>query len=350
MDLAFLNHVCFLSEPGPIGDALECEGIQVSYLPLRGVCSLPWVVVRLTRLIWGTRYDILCLYGLKANILGRVLGKLCKREVILGALRSMYPSEINRRWVLWLDRLFFGLSTGYVSNSQAAIDFLVAHGFDRRKFWLIHNGIDLNEFRPSPDTGQTNPRQRLGISLNALVVTCVANLRPPKGHFYLIEAISQTQWKQLNLKLLLVGDGPLREDLEAFARKYHISEAIAFLGAVDRRTVLDVLRITDIFVLPSLNEGLPTAVLEAMAAGCPVVATAVGGMPELVVHNETGLLIPPRDPVALAKALPLLAENEETRKRMGTASKKRVQQFFSIDRMVQEYESLYVQMLETRKR
>ncbi len=345
MGPSFLNHVCFLSSPGPVGDGLSREGIDVCYFPLSSVWSLPRVAFQLLRRLRKTRYDILHLYGLRANILGRLLGRLTGYRIILGALRSVYPAGIKRRWVLWLDRFFFALSTGYVSNSQAAIDFLVAHGFDRRKFWLIHSGIDVEPFRRFSGADDAAGKREFGVSPNALVVSCVANLRPPKGHAYLIKALAQMPREELNLKLLNAGDGPLRGDLERLARKHGLAERVVFLGSVDRGTVLELLRITDVFVLPSLSEGLPMAVLEAMAAGCPVLATAVGGTPELVIHDKTGLLVNPRDPSALAEGLLVLAKSEETRRRMGTAGRKRVEESFLLGRMVGEYETLYTRMV-----
>jgi len=146
---------------------------------------------------------------------------------------------------------------------------------------------------------------------------------------------------------LFVGDGPLRGKLEGLVRELGLENRVRFLGSKDREEIPEILAITDIFVLPSLSEGLPTAVIEAMAAGCPVVATAVGGTAEVVADGETGLLVPPRDPDALAEGMKILLQSRATRRKMGEAGAKRAREYFSIERMVREYEALYRRLCQT---
>jgi len=262
-------------------------------------------------------------------------------------LHSKYPSGIKKSWTLWLDRLTFGLSLGYVSNSQAAIDFLAAHGYDRRKFWLIHNWIDIRPFYKRSEVEKEAIKQGYDLPLDKPIITCVANLRPPKGHEYLIRAFHELKNEGLDYITLLVGDGPLRRELKELVRELELEEQVRFLGSRDREEIPRILAITDVFVLPSLWEGLPTAIIEAMAAGCPVVATAVGGTPELIIDGETGFLINPRDSTALAQKLKLLLQDRLLRNKMGEAGTKRAKEHFSIERMVQEYESLYKQLVES---
>ena len=133
----------------------------------------------------------------------------------------------------------------------------------------------------------------------------------------------------------MVGDGPLRSALSDTARALHLNGAVTFLG--NRRDIPELLRVFDLFVLSSVKEGLPIVLLEAMAAGLPVVATAVDGNPELVVHQETGLLVPPRDAEALAEAICDLLEHPEKAQRMGRRGQERVRQHFSFEKMVQAY-------------
>ena len=230
----FLNEVCFLSKRGPTGEDLEREGFEVYYLPLTNPWAIPIVVLRLYRLLRANRYDILHLYGLKANFLGRILGRLLGYKRIIGSLHSKYPSGIKKLWTLWLDRLTFGLSLGYVSNSQAAINFLTAHGYDRRKFWLIHNGIDIKPFYRRSEIEKEAIKREYKLPLDKLIITCVANLRPPKGHEYLIRALHELNREGLNFLTLLVGDGPLRGKLEELVRELRLKEQVRFLGSRNR--------------------------------------------------------------------------------------------------------------------
>jgi glycosyltransferase involved in cell wall biosynthesis len=339
----FLNELCFLGERGPVGEELERDGFRVYYLPLRGPGSIPVVTLKLYRLLQSNRYDIIHLYGLKGNFLGRILGKLSRHEIILGALRSMYPSGTKKNWTLWMDRLTFGFSLGYVSNSQAAIDFLAAHGYDRRKFWLIHNGIDTKLFHRRCVEEKRTIKQEYDLPLDKPIITSVANLRHPKGHTYLIQALHELNNE--NFLTLLVGDGSLLDELEEKVKELGLKPHVRFMGSRDRKDIPRILAITDIFVLPSLSEGLPTAVIEAMAAACPVVATAVGGTGELIIDGETGFLISPRDPKALAEKMELLLRDYELREKMGQAGAERAKEQFSIDRMVREYEALYSKLI-----
>jgi glycosyltransferase involved in cell wall biosynthesis len=341
MSAAFRNEFCFLGKREPIGEELERKEFRVYYLPLTSLWNIPMAMLRLYRLLRADRYDILHLYGLKANFLGRVLGSLSEHKRILGGLKSKYPSGTKKNWTLWLDRLTFGLSLGYVSNSQAAIDFLTAHGYDRRKFWLIHNGIDIEPFYERSEAEKDAIKREYELPFNKPIITSVANLRPPKGHEYLIQALHELKRENPDFLTLLVGDGPLRGKLEELVRDLGLKEQVHFLGSRDREDIPEILAITDIFVLPSLWEGLPTAIIEAMAAGCPVVATAVAGTPEVVMDRETGFLVNSRDPEALAQKIAKLLEDPQLRRKMGEAGVKRVEEHFTLEKMAQNYEALY---------
>ncbi len=344
----FQNEFCFLSRKGPVGEEMAHKGVKVYYLPLAKFRDIPQVVFRLYRLLRTNPYDILHLYGMKANFLGRILGRLSGHEKIIGGLRSKYPADSRKCWTLWLDRLTFGLSLGYVSNSQAAIDFLVSHGYDKRKFWLIRNGIDTKPFYRRTGIEKAAIKREYELPLDKLIITCVANLRPPKGHEYLIQALHELKGESPDFLSLLVGDGPLRENLEKLVQTLKLEEQIRFLGSRDREEIPKILAITDIFVLPSLWEGLPTAIIEAMAAGCPVVATAVAGTPEVVIDGETGFLVASLDAEAFAGKIRLLLRDESLRKQIGEAGAKRAKEQFTLEEMVKKYEALYRQLASSR--
>jgi glycosyltransferase involved in cell wall biosynthesis len=171
----------------------------------------------------------------------------------------------------------------------------------------------------------------------------VARLHRQKGLGDLLAAVAWVRERVPDVRLLLIGEGELRDELEAQARALGLSGAVIFAGI--RTDVAEIVAALDIFVLPSLWEGTSNAVLEAMAAGLPIVATAVGGTPEVVVDGVTGLLVPPRDPSALAGALVTLLQDADLRHRMGRAGRERVKQYFSLERMVRRTEALYEELL-----
>ena len=162
----------------------------------------------------------------------------------------------------------------------------------------------------------------------------VGRLDPIKDHQTLFRAMESVQKLYPQVRLLVIGDGPEREHLEGKAGRN-----ILFLG--NRDDVPDILRALDIFVLPSLFEGLPITVLEAMAVGKPVIASHVSGIPEEVEDGKTGILVPPADPAALGRAIELLAGDREKREQMGIEGKKRAEKYFTLERMVLETEELY---------
>lgn len=346
MTAGFLNEFCFLAYKGPVGEDLEQQGFKVYYLPLSGLWSILTTALRLYHLLRTGRYDILQLYGLRANLLGRILGKLSGSKKILGALRSKYPSKNRQPWTIWVDRLTFALSQGYVSNSRSAIEFLVAQGYPSDKFWLIYNGIDTQPFRQWDQKERETVKAQYSLPFDKTIITCVANLRPPKNQEHLIRVLHKLRNEGIDFITLLVGDGPLRPALEKLVQNLNLTEVVRFLGSQNRDAIIRILAITDIFVLPSLWEGVPTAIMEAMAAFCPVVATAVGGVPELVIEGETGFLVDPYDSQALASRLKQLIRDPELRERMGKAARARLEENFTLDKMVQSYESFYKKLID----
>uniref|UniRef100_A0A7C5UT94 Glycosyltransferase n=1 Tax=candidate division CPR3 bacterium TaxID=2268181 RepID=A0A7C5UT94_UNCC3 len=335
----FYNSVCFLSKKGPVGEGLESQGINVYYLPIEGISSIIQTFL-LYKILVNNNFHILHLYGLKANLIGRILGKLAGIKVIVGGLRSLYPfNNAPKKLAFLLDKLTFSLSQGYISNSKSAVEFLVKNGYNREKFWVIHNGINIEEF--SLSLNRESIKQHYKLPLSKPVITCVANLRSEKGHKDLILALNYLKKAGKTFVALFIGEGEMEQDLINSVKSLNLDNDILFLGSRSTKEIANLLSVTDIFVLSSLREGLPTSIIEAMASGCPVVATRVGGVPELVVDGETGFLITPGDVKELTLKLMLLLNNSELRANMGMAGKSRAVTQFSLHKMVAEYESLY---------
>ena len=206
---------------------------------------------------------------------------------------------------------------------------------------LIPNGIPTDEYAPDPDT-RAQWRQAHGIEPHATVLTHVGRFAPPKNHPLLIEALAQVR-ADTPLYLLLVGGGELENAVREQVAGLGLQARVRFLGV--RADVADILRASDMFVLSSRWEGNPLSVMEAMAAGLPVVSTAVGGVPELVREGETGLLVPSEDAGALARAVQALVDDPARRQAMGAAARQDAVSRFDIRHTVRGYEQLYEQLL-----
>jgi glycosyltransferase involved in cell wall biosynthesis len=200
---------------------------------------------------------------------------------------------------------------------------------------VIHNGVDMPE--PGHDRGRI--RRELGLEGRPVGII-VARMDHLKGHDVLLRSLALLEQRKVPLTFLIAGDGPERERLESLAQSLGLGpDRVRFLGF--RSDVPDLLRASDFFVLPSLTEGLPLSVLEAMSHRLPVVVTPVGGVPELVNDREQGLWVPVSDPAALAEAMATLARDEAGRNRLGMAAYQHALDHFSFEKMLREYEDLY---------
>ncbi len=202
---------------------------------------------------------------------------------------------------------------------------------------LLHNALNVQRFQGQSDG--TLDRAMLGIPANAYVVASVGRLRPQKGYHIWLAAAAEVRSAMPHAHFVLIGDGELRPQLEQQARDLGIAEAVTFLGP--RHDVEALYPLFDLFVSSSLWEGLPTVILEAMAAGCPVVATAVAGTRELVADGRTGLLAPPDSPAQLAAAIVQMAEEPALAQAMAAEAKRFVTEQFSIEAVARQHEALY---------
>ncbi len=206
-----------------------------------------------------------------------------------------------------------------------------------RKVFPVINGVDTEKFRP--DSGlKRSCRKELGIGSHEFVIGSVGRLVPVKDYSTLIRAVPAVIGKVAKARLLLVGDGVMRRELEALAVSLGVRERVIFAGA--QKNIPGLLNVMDIFVLPSVSEGLSNTILEAMSTGVPVVATNVGGNTEIVLNNETGVLTPVGDGARLSEEIVLMSQ-ENRRVAMGIKARNRIIECFSIQRMVSDYEKLY---------
>jgi glycosyltransferase involved in cell wall biosynthesis len=343
----FAPLVCCLSTGGALEEPLALAGIPIKVIGFRGlrVFRHPLQVMgQMIRLVWFVRRSRpLIVHGFLfwAYILGSYAAWVARVPIIIASRRGLGNFKARKRHYLWLERVANRQADCLVANSRAVQqDVVTQEGVPSERIRVIYNGIEVGPYLAAADP---TLRESLGIPEGALVVTVVANLIHYKGHRVFLQACRQILDVLPGVQILLIGEGPCRGDLEQLTRRLRLEGSIRFLGS--RSNVPALLALADVSVLPSLEEGFPNAVLEAMAAGKPVVASLVGGIPEAVVHGTTGLLVPPGDPAALAEAILALLEDPVRAEAMGRAGRERVASRFGMDRMVRETERLYEELL-----
>jgi sugar transferase (PEP-CTERM/EpsH1 system associated) len=237
-------------------------------------------------------------------------------------------------------RLSYGLADQVISVSAQLRDLHAQRtGFAKERIGVIHNGVDCRRFHPHPGL-RARMRSELKLSDGDLCVGCVGNLLPVKDHMTLLRALPKLNSRLKCWHLVVAGDGPERAKLEAFVCAHaEWRDRVRFLGLSNR--VSELLNALDVYILPSIFEGISNSLLEAMATGLPVVVAATGGNPEVVVDGESGLMFPAGDADALGVLLERLLEQPSLRSKIGEQAKRRVNENFSIDSMVQKYDELY---------
>ncbi|HRU05381.1 MAG TPA: glycosyltransferase [Candidatus Brocadiia bacterium] len=328
----FEPSVCCLTRGGPLEAELAAAGVPVEALGKRGRfdASVLW---RLARRIRRLRPAIVHTWLFTANFWGRLAGALAGAPALVASERAV---DLWKTWAhRWVDRRLAALSAVVLANSEGVRRFCVERiGLAPDKVRVIRNGLDLARFDAALAAGPLAPLPEA----EGPVVLCVGRLEEQKGHVYLLRALAGLARAGRRPRLWLAGGGPLRASLEAMARELGVAAQVDFLGGRD--DVPALLNRADALALPSLWEGLPNAVIEAMAASRPVAATAIPGTDELVTP-ETGLLVPPRDPESLAAALARLLDDAALRARLGAAGRRRVERDFTLARMIAETEALY---------
>lgn len=332
--------VACLYDPHPVGVDIRAAGISVVDLEMRNKADLR-APLRLLRLLRHQEIQILHAHLFHANLLGATVGKLAGVPAIIATRHNVNIGGSHREQVYrWSSRLCDAVVA--ISAEVQRVQ-LQRSRTPSSRVTLIPNGVQVDTFVDADQRAVDALADEWHIAPHTPVIGTLARLHEQKGHVYLLDAVARLRRELPTIKVLVVGDGALRRPLEAQSQDLGLSDAVIFTGT--RREVPEILALLDVFVLPSLWEGLPIALLEAMAAGLPVVATPVGGVPEVVVDGATGLLVPPRDPEALANAILALLRQPDLRCRMGSAGQARVRERFSIERMIRDTDALYQRLL-----
>ncbi len=331
----FETVVCSLGMGDRIREEFEKVNVEFITMPRQRRID-PALIFKVAKLIRQKQIDIVMTTLFYADVLGALAGKFSRPKAVFSWETISAPEWLLPHRLLAY-RFAIRFCTRVISVSHATAKWLVEkRGVPAKKVVVIPYGVNLDLYKAGE-----NPelRKKLGIEPDARVVGVVARLHPQKGHRYLIEAAPGIVARHPKTKFVIVGDGELREELKNLARQRGVAEHFMFLGF--RKDVKDLLRTFDVFCLPSLYEGLPNVVLEAMATAKPVVATAVDGTPELIVNDETGYLVPPADPQALVEKISLLLENPERARAMGRNGAQRVEAEFSLEKQVRGFQELY---------
>ena len=331
-------HVCALTSAGSYQQVLNENGIPVH------VIGKSWKVDfqayrRLRSQIKSLRPDIVHTWLFAANSYGRQAALSCGVPYVVAGERSIDPWKTSLHF--WIDRHLARRSQAIVVPSAGVREFYVQHGIPRNKFHVIANGISLNECQEGPSRAEL--LARINIPADAQLIGVVARLWSQKRLKDAIWAGELVSAVHPHAHLVLLGDGPDRWRLERYSRQVHLDGRIHFLG--HREDASCFFPHFDCLWSTSAYEGLPNSIMEAMAAGIPVVASDISGNRDLVVSGETGYLFPLGDRAALARQTSQLLENESLRQQLGRAGRLRLQNCFSLGQMIQHYDELYQHLL-----
>ena len=327
--------VVYLKGEGELAGDFLTSGIPVHKIPMERASQAPAAILGIRKFLRRAKPDVVHTHLLKADSIGAVSALLSgHRRVLLSSKhndeRALLHPVFSR-----VHGALSGLDRRVIVLSDHVGRFVAEHG----RVWpgkirRVYYGVDPERFESAQADGL---REELGLRKEDFVITCVARFAPQKAHDVLLRALSQGLLENPNLRMLLVGDDPFgdhRARAEAVAKDLKLGDRVRFLGI--RRDVPRILAASDLFAMSSLWEGLGLVFLEAMAARLPIVASRVSAVPEVVPHGTAGLLVPPSDPTAMARAFISIAAREDRGRALGEAGRVWVRERFGVDRMVDE--------------
>jgi len=328
------HEVLVVVRPGsPLCELLRRLDIPYRRVPLGGKVNL-LALARLARVLRQWRPDVLNTHNSTASQWGGLAGRLTGVPVV------SHVQGIHYTCTLWT---CYGASQRLIACSDAVRRHTIGAGLPANRVRRVYNAVDPDAFEP--EGSRDVVRAALGLQVGELAVGTFAHLSEKKGHADLLMAVAKIAGTAPQFKLFCVGDGPLREELPRLAADLGIEHRVRFLGY--RTDIPDVMHAMDLMVLPSHREPFGIVYVEAMLAALPVIACNAGGAPEVIVDGETGRLVPPRNPEALAAALEkLLRAAPVQRAAMGEAGRRRALEFFTLDRMVDETVAVYRECLD----
>jgi glycosyltransferase involved in cell wall biosynthesis len=324
-----------------VGVRVHDAGMAGASSKLIGLAALGRAFLRLWWIALRTRPHVLQAYLPLTNFMGALAGFLARVPMVVTCRRGLGTHQDRHTWWKGLDRLANRLSHIITANSRAvAEDTMARDGVPSAKIAIIQNGLDLSSFQAS--RAGERIRTDLGVASGEIALVCVANLIPYKGHADIFEALAIARPELPPFKLFLVGrDDGIGDELRMLAADLDIGAHIVFLGS--RKDVGTILSAMDVFILASHEEGSSNALLEAMASGLPIVATDVGGNREALNDGRFGLIVPSRDPAALAFALRTIVSECNGWRDKAAEAAQHVRDKYSVQRLAESYIALYRQ-------
>ena len=305
-----------------------------------------WAFMALFWLLWKERPFVVHTHSSKAGILGRLAAALARIPIVIhtphGHVFYGHFNPLFSKIFLWIEKLFALYTDRIIALTQGEKeDYLNFSICESHKLLTVHSGVDVHRYmRHKIDV--IEEKLALGLQPNGIVIGFVGWLFPIKGPMYLLNAMSKVWVEHPEVSLVFVGKGDLDVDLRSRVLDLRADDRVKFLGWRD--DIETIMQVFDLLALPSLNEGMGRVVVEAMAAGKPVVASNVGGIPDLVVHGQTGFLVPPADEDALAGAIAHLLNDPEQRKKMGVMGRLHSHRF-SLAAMIEKLDAIYEDLI-----
>lgn len=308
-------------------------------------CKKPFdlnTVLQVRKYIFQNRINLIHTHGYKANFYG-ILGALNKNIPCLATCHPWTETHYNFRAKVYtfLDKMWLRRMNTVIAVSNEVKQQISNYGINS-KIDVIINGINTGRFNGCKKN--LILYKKLGYNSSDIIIGTIGRLIPEKGYHFLINSTKSLCSKLSNLKILFIGDGPLRTQLEAQVLNLKLNNCVKFLGV--REDIPELLSLIDIFVLTSISEGTPMALLEAMAASKPIVTTSVGAIPQIIHHKVNGLLIPPRDTKALTSAIEYLITHPEEASRMATAAQQMILNKYSSKHMAEQYIQHYERLID----
>jgi len=338
--------VISMIEPGVFAEELHEVGIPVDTLSMNRGVPAPSGIFKTVSILRRWNPVVLCSFMYHANLLGRAAGRMVRVPVIVSSIRN---ENLGNRMRERIDRLTNWASDAITTNSRLAAAGLTQRGVVAPgRLLVIPNSIQVDRYAANPGDRERQ-RQEMGIREDEFLWLSVGRLEKDKDHENLLAAMRLLHQDGIKTSARVAGEGPERGALEGMAANLDLRERVQFLGT--RRDLGPLYNAADGFVLPSRREGLPNVIMEALASGIPVVASRVGGVPELVQEGETGFLVPPRDTEALSTAMRRLMEIPPSQRReMGERGRKHVEESFGVGAVTDQWESLFNELTHRKLR
>lgn len=337
--------VCCLYRRDVLADAMEKAGIRVFCLDMKAKLdiNLKYLtgIIRLVNLLKRENIKIVHTHVYKASTPGRIVAILARVPIIIAHEDDL----LLRKNEMGLENFLAKFTDSIIAVSGAVRDFYVEKvNIPEGKISMIYNGVDLEKFNEKIDINKK--KEELGIPGFCKVIGTVGRLTKVKGHIFFLQSAKIVKEKMKDTKFLVVGGGSILQELKDYSSQLDITKDVIFTGA--REDIPELLSVMDIFVLPSISEGLSVTILEAMAETKPVVASSVGGIPEIIQDGINGFLVPSRSPEALAEKILFLLKNEEIACKIAKNGKETVGSRFTLEKMVSDTEFLYDNLIKEK--